>query len=154
MDLILNIQADSVSAAEPTEPVCVQPGTSIREVLAQLRERKVGSILVCDGGQMSGIFTERDALRLLARGDDLDGPVDRVMTASPVGIDADENVAAAIAKMASGGYRRLPIVDAQKRPLGVLQVSNIVHYLVEHFPRTIYNLPPKPHAAVQQREGE
>jgi hypothetical protein len=54
--------------------------------------------------------------------------------------------------MAQGGYRRLPIVDPQGRPLGMIDVAGIVHFLVEHFPGTIYNLPPTPHSTLD-REG-
>ena len=44
--------------------------------------------------------------------------------------------------MAEGGYRHLPIVDQDQKPTGVLAVHGIVHYLVDHFPETVYNLPP------------
>jgi hypothetical protein len=37
--------------------------------------------------------------------------------------------------------------------VGLLKVRGIVHYLVEHFPKTIYNLPPEPSMVTQQREG-
>ena len=38
-------------------------------------------------------------------------------------------------------------------PLGVLSVKRIVHYLVEHFPATIYNLPPDPDLVPREPEG-
>jgi CBS domain-containing protein len=55
--------------------------------------------------------------------------------------------------MEEGGYRHLPVVDQAGRPLGVLSVKRIVHYLVEHFPSTIYNLPPDPNAFPRRAEG-
>ena len=55
--------------------------------------------------------------------------------------------------MAEGGYRRLPIVDELGRPTGIVKVEGIMHYLVEHFPTVIHNLPPKPHHSYQQRKG-
>ena len=55
--------------------------------------------------------------------------------------------------MAHGGYRRLPIVDDQGRPTGIIKVEGIMHYLVEHFPSTVYNLPPNPSVVQQEREG-
>jgi hypothetical protein len=55
--------------------------------------------------------------------------------------------------MAEGGYRHLPIVDDQHRPTGVVAVHGIVHYLVDHFPNTVYNLPPDPKASTRDREG-
>jgi hypothetical protein len=55
--------------------------------------------------------------------------------------------------MSFGGYRRLPIVDDKGRPTGLLKVPGILHYLVEHFPNVVYNLPPTPHHSTQEREG-
>jgi hypothetical protein len=66
---------------------------------------------------------------------------------------ASETVEAAIARMSLGGYRRLPVVDDQNRPVGLLKVSAILHYLVQHFPKYIYNLPPKSEHSTQHREG-
>jgi len=44
-------------------------------------------------------------------------------------------------------------VDEAGRPVGVLSVKRIVHYLAEHFPATVYNLPPDPGVVPQEREG-
>ena len=58
-----------------------------------------------------------------------------------------------IRRMEQGGYRHLPVVDEANRPVGILSVRRIVHYLVEHFPSTVYNLPPDPRTFPQEREG-
>jgi CBS domain-containing protein len=84
---------------------------------------------------------------------ELDGPIEAVMVSSPVTLSVEDTIGTAILRMSSGGYRRLPIVDRQGRAMGVLQVSGIVHYLVEHFPKMVYNLPPVPHPAMHDREG-
>jgi CBS domain-containing protein len=55
--------------------------------------------------------------------------------------------------MAEGGYRHLPIVDEDGVPQGVLAVRGIVHYLVDHFPNTVYNLPPDPSKSFIARDG-
>jgi CBS domain-containing protein len=109
--------------------------------------------LVCRDGALVGIFTERDALRLMARGGNLDVSIESVMVREPATIHADATVADAIARMTSGGFRRLPIIDGNRKPIGVVQVASIVHYLVEHFPKTIYNQPAVSHPATQHREG-
>lgn len=153
MNLELNLTTESVTEASPLEPICVAPQTTVREVFERLKGEGRGSILVCRDGALVGIFTERDALRIMARGGNLDAPIEAVMVRQPATIDAQATVAAAIQQMSSGGYRRLPIVDRGHKPLGVVQVSGIVHYLVEHFPKTIYNQPPVPHPVMQQREG-
>ena len=79
--------------------------------------------------------------------------VEQVMTREPQTLSSDNTVGKAISKMSFGGYRRLPIVDNEGHPQGILKVSSILHYLVEHFPEVVYNLPPKPHHNTQEREG-
>jgi CBS domain-containing protein len=153
VDFELNLTTETVSRAGLAEPVCVGPETSVRTVLQTLQQHRTGSLLVCSAEKLVGIFTERDALRLLAQGADLDVPVETVMARDPVVLRASDTVATAIKKMSGGGYRRLPVVDAEGRPLGIVKVSTIVRFLVEHFPRTIYNLPPDPHPVMQQPEG-
>jgi CBS domain-containing protein len=55
--------------------------------------------------------------------------------------------------MEEGGYRHLPVVDERERPVGILSVKRIIRYLVEHFPTTVYNLPPDPQAVPKNPEG-
>lgn len=153
MDIERNLTTDTVAQAWPAKPLCVTTGTTVRAVMAILQEQKRGSILVCRDERLVGIFTERDVLRLLARRGNLDAPIDDVMVTNPTTIGADATVADAIQLMSAGGYRSLPIVDSQHRPVGVVKVKGIVHYLVEHFPKSIYNLPPVAHPIMQHREG-
>ena len=55
--------------------------------------------------------------------------------------------------MSVGGFRRLPIVDNQGNVEGLLKVSGLLHYLVEHFPNVVHTLPPEPHYKSADREG-
>jgi len=104
-----------------------------------------------------GVFaprlTERDALRLLADGASLDMPVSEVMIRNPVTVHKNDTVSRAISLMSVGGFRRLPIVDDQGNVEGVLKVSGLLHYLVEHFPKIVHTLPPEPHYKTADREG-
>ena len=153
MDIGFNVAIESVDQIELSEPLCFEPQDSIRSVLARLKQHNNGTALVCREGVLVGIFTERDALKLLAGCADFDRPIESVMTRSPITLRPEASIGTAIRKMAAGGYRRLPIVDREGVPIGVLQTAAIVRFMVEHFPRTIYNLPPVPHPVMQQREG-
>ncbi len=154
MDFQLNLDSETVNNAHPAQPLVVDRGAPIRAVLELLREQKQGAVLVCDGdGMLLGIWTERDAARLLAGEFDLDMAIEQVMVRDPVVLSSGDTVGRAISLMASGGYRRLPIVDPQGRPTGVLNVAGILHFLVEHFPKVVYTLPPQPHRSPQEREG-
>jgi CBS domain-containing protein len=149
----LQLDTETVDQTHPPRPLCVEPERSVRDILQLLRNEETESVLVCRAGVLVGIFTERDALRLTASDAELDVPVEQVMSAKPECISNRETVGAAISKMAEGGFRHLPIIDDEGHPVGLLKVSLILHYLVQHFPKYIYNLPPKPHQATRQREG-
>src|SRR5262249_46748139 len=105
------------------------------------------------GPKLIGILTERDALKLMARDADLSTPVREVMSNEPTTIPTTATVGDAIRVMSEGGYRHVPIVDAAGQPKGVGAVHGIVHYLVDHFPATVYNLPPNPNDSTREREG-
>ena len=116
-------------------------------------------MLICAGGQLAGIFTDRDALRWMASqasgGPTVDAtaPITELMTANPKALHADTTVGEAIQQMSIGRYRHVPIVDDKSCPSGVASVYGIVHYLVDHFPQTIYNLPPQPGQVHAERKG-
>jgi CBS domain-containing protein len=153
VDVHLTLDTDTVEQVATLEQLCVDVGTTIRETLHAMKEQRRGAVLVCEGEKLAGIFTERDALKLMEPGANLDLAVGQVMTANPETIADSETVGGAIARMSRGGYRRLPMVDQDGRPKGFVTVSSILHYLVGHFPAVVYNLPPNPHHSTQTREG-
>jgi CBS domain-containing protein len=75
------------------------------------------------------------------------------MVKNPVALRPTDTVAHAIGLMSAGGFRRLPIVAADGKVTGLLKVSSILRYLVEHFPKVVYTLPPEPHHKTGTREG-
>lgn len=153
MDLARNLKVESVSRLNPTPPWQVTLTHSVADAVKLMREQKTGCVLVCADEQIVGIFTERDLIRrVLAAGKPLSLPVVDVMTANPVCVHPKDSINAAIGRMQAGDYRHLPVV-LDGKPVGILSVKRIVHYLVEHFPGTVYNLPPDPHAIPQKREG-
>lgn len=149
----LNLNTETVDQCHPAEPLCLAPSASVGEALRQMKEHNRGTVLVCHDQIVIGIFTERDALKMMAAGASFDVPLQQFMTRDPVVLRPRDTVGKAISMMAQGGYRRLPIVDDQGRPTEIINVEGIMHYLVEHFPAVIYNLPPEPHHSIQQREG-
>ena len=76
-----------------------------------------------------------------------------VMTPDPVTVEPKDSIRTAVKRMQSGNYRHLPVVDDANRPVGILSAKRIVHYLVEHFPHTIYNQPPDPKQVPSTAEG-
>jgi CBS domain-containing protein len=154
MDLARNLKAESVVRLAPTPPRQVDTADPVASAVALMRRDRVGCVLVCAAGRLVGVFTERDYLsRILAAHRSLETPMSRVMTPDPLTIRPHDSISRAVRRMQRGGYRHLPVIDDDQRPVGILSVKRIVHYLVEHFPATVYNSPPDPHAVPMAREG-
>lgn len=154
MELARNLKVESVSRLRPGTPVCLAPEQTVADAVTIMRQQRQGCVLICQDGRLVGLFTERDLLRrVLAAGQSLSIRLADCMTPAPVVVRESEPIAAAIRRMQEGGYRHLPVVDANGAPTGVLSVKRIVHYLVEHFPSTIYCLPPDPEVYPLEREG-
>ena len=153
MDLARNLKVESVSRLHPTPPWRVAPTQTVAEAVQLMRDQKVGCVLVCAAERIIGIFTERDLTRrVLAPAQPLTLPIADFMTPNPVTLDPKDSISTAIKRMEEGGYRHLPVV-VDGKPVGILSVKRIVHYLVEHFPAMVYNLPPDPQAIQHKLEG-
>ncbi len=154
MELARNLKTDSISRLQPTEARILAPAQTVSDAVALMQQHRVGCVLVCEGTKVVGIFTERDLLRrVLAMGLPLSTRLASCMTPAPVTVQPKESVSVALERMEQGGYRHLPVIDELGQPVGVLSVKRIVRYLVEHFPATVYNLPPDPSVVPQSAEG-
>jgi CBS domain-containing protein len=103
-----------------------------------------------------GIFTERDVLfRIVDRGrNPVTLALAEVMTRDPETLPLDASVAWVLNRMCVGGFRHVPVVDREGRPVIVVAVRDVVEFLVERFPREVLTLPPAPGADVgRTREG-
>jgi CBS domain-containing protein len=127
----------------PRSPLSVAPSASLRDAVAIMREHHVGCVLVVEGERLVGILTERDLLLKMERAD-LDEPVARLMTPDPETLQLDDPIVWALNRMSVGGYRHVPLVDGDARPVGILSVKDIVHYIVALFPNEVLTLPPDP----------
>jgi CBS domain-containing protein len=154
MDLARNLKIESVSRLEPSAPLVLSPRDSVRSAVTLMQQRREGCVLVCVDKRLVGIFTERDLLkRVLGAGKPLGSPLSECMTTHPISVQTKESVGSALRQMQEGGYRHLPVVDEHGQPVGTLSVKRIVHYLVEHFPTVVYNLPPDPDLLPKNPDG-
>jgi CBS domain-containing protein len=136
---------DTIAVLGPAEPICLPETASVAEaVQSMLRRRQAGVLIVDGGGRLAGIFTERDVLTRVM-GQDLDihrTALATVMTPRPEALTAGQRVAYAIHCMSVAGYRTIPLVDAEGRPIGVVTVNDIIRWLTGLFPEAVLNLAP------------
>lgn len=102
-------------------PLAVRPETTVQEACKRMYARKVGAALVTnERGVLVGIFTGRDAVRVLSRGRDASATqVKYVMTKSPDTIPPRAHAVEALRLMRDGGFRHLPVVE-QGTVLGIV----------------------------------
>ena len=130
----------------PRRPlVTLSPTTTVAEAIRTLNQQHTGCALVVHGSQLVGIFTERDILTKVVGAVDMETTrVEAVMTAGPDTLPPSASIAFALRKMTIEGYRHIPVVAPDGSPIGVVAVRDIVAWMVELFPESIYNLPPEP----------
>lgn len=104
---------------------------TVRAVFAQVRHdgRRTGAIMLVDpDGRLAGLFTDSDLARLFENRTDglLDEPIERVMTKRPVVIGPDTRVGEAIDTLRGRKFSELPVVDADGRPIGMLDITDLI----------------------------
>ena len=114
-----------------TRVVTVSSDDSARLAVLRMLEEGVGSVAVCDGGKLIGIFTERDVLGLAGEGTDLDAVrVGDVMTREPLTVDVGVAVLDAARLMGERKIRHLPVVEGDHL-LGMVGIRDVLGSLVE-----------------------
>jgi CBS domain-containing protein len=99
---------------------------TVRSACRLMTEKKIGALLVLENNRIAGIFTERDALnKILSAGLDPDATtLAQVMVSNPQTIGVDKPLAHALYMMAEGGFRHVPVVDANGTPLGMVSARD------------------------------
>lgn len=103
----------------------------LREVFARSScpGRRTGAIMLVDGdGVLSGLFTDSDLARLFEsrRYSAFDQPMAELMTKRPTSVTVGTMLADAIAILADRKFSELPVVDAAGRPVGMLDITDLV----------------------------
>lgn len=100
--------------------VTAKEDISIQAAVQLLNDRHVGSIIIVDDEQKCrGIFTERDAIRLMATKFETNQPVGKIMSRHVVSVPFDASYDAAKQLMLSHDIRHLPVTDQSGKLVGV-----------------------------------
>ena len=124
---ISNISKRTVASALPSRPlVAVGADDSILHAVTIMAENNCGSALVLFAETIIGIVTERDILiKVVAKAiDPTTIRVDAVMTKQPVCAQHDMSVTHALYTMKELGFCHFPVVDANRKPLGVFSLRD------------------------------
>lgn len=129
-----SLLCDRISVLMPKRPITVAPTTPVGDVLRLMVEHRIGCVVVADGNQPIGIFSERDGLRKInIEARDLAAhPICEFMTPNPQTLVADAKIAFAVQRMDVGGYRHLPIVSERGELVGIISARDILRYLTDN----------------------
>lgn len=123
----IQVQVKDILEAKGREVVTAAPDETVYDCIDRMVDRNVGSILIVDGENVAGIFTERDYLRRIA----LEGRTSKttrvaeVMTADVMAVPPTHTVNECMAIMTEAKCRHLPVVEDSVL-LGVISIGDCV----------------------------
>ena len=120
---------------EQQEIVAVAPATPIIEAVRLMKERHIGALMVVESDRLVGILSERDVVfRVVAEERDAKSTrVADVMTANPETIRPEKPFGHALHIMCEGGFRHVPVVDAQGRAVGMVSARDALDLEEQEF---------------------
>jgi len=123
----LLLRVEDIMRSGRSNPV-VEENTPVREVLLKITNARAGSASIVDkNGRLTGIFTDGDLRRHLDSNAGITGmKVKEIMTKSPVTISKKKLAAEAFEMLRSKKIDEIPVVDADKKPVGLLDVQDIL----------------------------
>lgn len=114
------------------------PERSLRDVASLMADIDSGAVLVNEGDRLVGMVTDRDiAIRGVVAGLAADTPVRQVMSGEVRYCFDDEEVDHVARNMAHIQLRRLPVLNREKRLVGVVSLGNIASTRNEHASATV-----------------
>jgi len=103
----------------------IRPDITIGEAAKKMRDGGFGMMPVEEGDRMIGTISDRDiAIRAVAEGKDANTKVRDVMSEGVAWVYEDESVERAAMIMSERQVRRLPVVNRDKRLVGILALGN------------------------------
>ena len=125
----------------------VSPDTSVSEVAALMKREDIGSVPVGEHDRLIGMITDRDiVLRVMSNGKDPKSMKARdVMTSGIVYCRTDQSIGDAIHLMEDKKIRRLPVIDTDKRFVGMLSLGDVSHHASREMSGELVHAVASPH---------
>jgi CBS domain-containing protein len=110
----------------------IEADASVFDAVRRLGEKRIGALIVMQGGRIAGIMSERDVIyRLRDHGRDvLESPVSEAMTSPAITTESSTTVLSALALMTQKRIRHLPVVDGGQLK-GIVSIGDLVKHRME-----------------------
>jgi CBS domain-containing protein len=105
------------------------PATPLTELAKLMKSEDIGAIPIGENDKLVGMVTDRDiAVRAVANGGDLSKATARdVMSKRIIYCTEDQEIEDAVHLMEEKQIRRLPVINAEKRMVGMLSLGDVSH---------------------------
>jgi len=129
----------------------IEEDKTVQNALDIMIDKKVNCLAIVKSDKLVGILSEQDLVRK-AFGES-DKKVKEIMTKDPVCLICTDMMAYVFHNMQEGGFRHIPIVDENNKPLHMVSAHDAISYILEYFPEEISNLTDEPFRGEKFREG-
>ena len=120
------------------EVYTVKKGTTIKDVVYYMAEKRVGLVPVMDEGKLVGVFSERDLVqRVIAKNINLeDTKVEGVMTSKLIIAKIDESNESVLTKMKEANTRHILVIEGDKLA-GVVSMRDLLELHLTDYKTTV-----------------
>ena len=117
------------------------PDTLVFDALKVMAEKNVGALLVMEGNQLKGIFSERDyARKVVLKGESSHNiAIQNVMTSGVISVTPDQSIEDCMALMTGKHIRHLPVLENSKL-VGMISIGDVVKAIISQHEDTIKQL--------------
>ena len=103
----------------------------VSDALKLFSEHHIGAVVVMDGNELVGIFTERDFAHKMSEGEScVQHRIEDLMTKEVITVDPHQSVRVCMALMTDHRIRHLPVVDGKKL-VGIISIGDVVKDMIE-----------------------
>jgi CBS domain-containing protein len=119
----------------------IDPDATIYDAIAMMAEKSVGALLVCSGGKLKGIISERDYARkvILQGKSSKDTLVHEIMTSPCITVQPDYTIDDCMRIITDRRVRHLPVLDGDEL-VGMISIGDLVRTIIAHQAETIDHL--------------
>jgi CBS-domain-containing membrane protein len=114
-----------------SDVVTVPADASFKDVIGVLADHRISGVPVVDGnGRVAGVVTEADLLRRAGEPSEAT-TAGEAMTSPAVATTPDTSIAEAARSLCRHGFKRLPVVDRDGRPVGIVSRADVLRVFLQ-----------------------
>ena len=135
------ITVGSILQAKGNNIYSITSDQSVFDALLYMGEKNIGALLILDGEELKGIFSERDYARkiVLKSKSSRETLVSEIMTELVITVNSSDSIEQCMAVMSEKRIRHLPVLEG-KKIVGVISIGDVVHAIIESQKETISHL--------------